>query len=158
MHDRSIYDYTAGAISRLLNNDIMRAEVDFDITVWTQIDEDGSCEVYAGDNGHVGTPDEEIYSGPLLITEDEMIDRIMPLLDNELFNEPRSGFDSLENMINDHSHLGIQIDEGIPITQSEAPDAVNPSVSVFIRFNHVEFHRDKFGPLVVSHNAFRSRQ
>lgn len=158
MSDRSIYDYTVGRIARLLHNDIMRAEVEFDITVWTQIDDDGSCDVYAGDNGCMGTPDEETYSGPLLITEEDMIERIMPLLENELFNQPRSGYDSLENMINDHTHHGIQIDEGIPITQSEAPDAVNPSVSVFIRFNHVEFDRDKFGPLVVSHDAFRSRQ
>lgn len=150
---RSLNDYTVGRIARLLTNDIMRAEVEFDITVWTQIDDDGSCEIYSGDNG-----DEDTYSGPLFITEEEMIDRIMPLLENELFNQPRSGYDSLENMINDHTHHGIQIDEGIPITQSEAPDAVNPSVSVFVRFNHVEFDRDKFGRLTVSHDAFRSRQ
>ena len=123
-------------IRRILKNNIFTAEVTFGISVVT-LQEGG---------------DFEEYTGRLLVSQDDLVARVMPHLENLLFKKPGDGFACLKNIINCEYGL-VHIDEDISISQEEAPDAVNPRAWVEVRFDHVEFDERKFGPLTVSHRA-----
>ena len=126
-------------IRRMLKNNIFTAEVCFSISVVTQ-----TC---GGDF--------EEYTGRLLVSQDDLIDRIMPHLERVLFKKPGDGFACIKNIINCDYEL-VHIDEDISISQEEAPDAVNPKAWVSVRFEHIEFDERKFGPLTVSHRVIEN--
>lgn len=123
-------------IRRILKNNIFTAEVCFSISVVTM--QDGG--------------DFDEYTGRLLLSQDDLVAKVMPHLERELFKKPGDGFACLKNIIKCDYAL-VHIDEDISISQEEAPDAVNPKAWASVRFEHIEFDERKFGSFKVSRRA-----